>query len=337
MSDSAPLGTVIRERRLEKGLSLGQLATKLGHTAASVRRWERSEDVPSNALIVRIAEVLDLDERALRASLAVAPAAEPAPSPEPETVPESEQSPKTAPAQPAPEDDTGGRPAATPKEEPAAETTIHGRPGTAPKQPAARDTAEVAAVTPEPATTGAAGASVAAAATPPVGQPPQAGRSAAPAAAATTVDSAVRADHQADQSNAPRSAAQAAEATIVQRTAGVSAPRRPAELTEAPTESVPVVAAAAQPAPSPSAAPRTTLSPPSVERPAFQNPFSVLFDPERRWLYWIRLGLLAIASIVLLYVFIWAVGELWDSLGELLDTIGSTEEGSGLEDVGTEN
>ena len=87
MSDSPTLGTMIRERRLEQGLSLGQLATKLGHTSASVRRWERGEDVPSNALIVRIADVLDLDEAAMRAALTETPAAaatEPAATNEPE-------------------------------------------------------------------------------------------------------------------------------------------------------------------------------------------------------------------------------------------------------------
>ena len=59
----------------------------------------------------------------------------------------------------------------------------------------------------------------------------------------------------------------------------------------------------------------------------------MLFDPEHRWLYWIRLTLLVAASLVLLYVFIWAVGEFWDSLGELLDTFGSTEEVSDLVEV----
>lgn len=41
-------------------MSLGQLAGRVGRTAASVRRWERDESVPSDEVRERLAEVLGL-------------------------------------------------------------------------------------------------------------------------------------------------------------------------------------------------------------------------------------------------------------------------------------
>jgi transcriptional regulator with XRE-family HTH domain len=54
-------GELIREGRLAKGMSMGQLASAVGRTAASVRRWERDEVLPAADVVQRLAEVLDID------------------------------------------------------------------------------------------------------------------------------------------------------------------------------------------------------------------------------------------------------------------------------------
>jgi transcriptional regulator with XRE-family HTH domain len=66
MDDSANLGRLIRESRLERGLSLGQLASKVGRSSSSVRRWERDEVAPAIGILPDLAEALDLDEAELQ-------------------------------------------------------------------------------------------------------------------------------------------------------------------------------------------------------------------------------------------------------------------------------
>ena len=61
MADDTTFGTTIREARLARGLSMGQLASSVGRTAASVRRWERDESVPSGEVVGRLAGVLEVD------------------------------------------------------------------------------------------------------------------------------------------------------------------------------------------------------------------------------------------------------------------------------------
>ena len=63
---------MIRTSRLEKDLSLGQLASAIGRSPSSVRRWERGETAPSADVISDLAAVLDLDEEELGASAASA-------------------------------------------------------------------------------------------------------------------------------------------------------------------------------------------------------------------------------------------------------------------------
>jgi transcriptional regulator with XRE-family HTH domain len=66
MTDAIAMGRAIREARLRKGMSLGQLASAVGRSSASVRRWERGEVPPAIGLIDDLAEVLDLDPDELR-------------------------------------------------------------------------------------------------------------------------------------------------------------------------------------------------------------------------------------------------------------------------------
>ena len=85
MTDRRTFGQAIREARLSKGMSMGQLATAVERSTASVRRWERDEGVPAKTVIQELIVVLDLDESetvALAAApLPVAPAPPQSPQP----------------------------------------------------------------------------------------------------------------------------------------------------------------------------------------------------------------------------------------------------------------
>ena len=61
MSDPNTLGSLVRKRRLESGYSLGQLASKVGKTAAEVRAWERDVELPEHGIIDRLASTLEID------------------------------------------------------------------------------------------------------------------------------------------------------------------------------------------------------------------------------------------------------------------------------------
>lgn len=65
MADQQELGALIRESRLKRGLSLGQLASAVGRSSSSVRRWERGEVAPAATVLATLAEVLDIDPVAL--------------------------------------------------------------------------------------------------------------------------------------------------------------------------------------------------------------------------------------------------------------------------------
>ena len=91
MTDRRTFGQAIREARLSKGMSMGQLATAVERSTASVRRWERDQGIPAETVVQELIVVLDLDE-----SETVALAAAPLPvvpvppqPPEPSEPPES--------------------------------------------------------------------------------------------------------------------------------------------------------------------------------------------------------------------------------------------------------
>lgn len=56
---------LIRESRLKQGMSLGQLASAVGRSSSSVRRWERGEVAPAIGIVPELARVLDLEESSL--------------------------------------------------------------------------------------------------------------------------------------------------------------------------------------------------------------------------------------------------------------------------------
>ena len=72
---SQTLGELIRERRLGRGLSLGQLASEVATSANQVRRWERGEEIPGDDEQSVLGEFLDIDatDLALLATVAAPP------------------------------------------------------------------------------------------------------------------------------------------------------------------------------------------------------------------------------------------------------------------------
>lgn len=68
MTDTESVGQLIRRSRLEKGMSLSQLAAAIGRSSSSVRRWERGEVPPAIGIVDDLASVLDLDADQLRSS-----------------------------------------------------------------------------------------------------------------------------------------------------------------------------------------------------------------------------------------------------------------------------
>ncbi len=60
MTAEKTFGQAIREARLAKGMSMGQLAARVERSTASVRRWERDEGLPAETVVQRLVEALDL-------------------------------------------------------------------------------------------------------------------------------------------------------------------------------------------------------------------------------------------------------------------------------------
>lgn len=61
MTTHEELGAMIREARLEKSMSLGQLASAIGRSSSSVRRWERGEVTPAVSVVPKLAAILEID------------------------------------------------------------------------------------------------------------------------------------------------------------------------------------------------------------------------------------------------------------------------------------
>ncbi len=65
MTNHEELGRTIRSARLEKSMSLGQLASAVGRSSSSVRRWERGEVVPAASVLPKLAAILEIDQKSL--------------------------------------------------------------------------------------------------------------------------------------------------------------------------------------------------------------------------------------------------------------------------------
>lgn len=214
MPDTAVLGELIRERRLARGLSLGQLATQLSETAAVVRTWERGTSVPEQQERDLLAEVLELEVEQLEALVP--------PPPDLDDVITPDEA----------EDDEQSE--------------------------------------------------------------------------------AVESEHEPELPPWPLPA----EPFEDEPTTAIPAPVPPA----AP-ELSPITVPAAGVAFAATTSPAVTLIEPAI--PRYRNPLRELFDPKKRWLYYLRAGLTIIVLLVLLRILAWAGGELLDALGLFLDTIES--------------
>ncbi len=86
VTDRRTFGQTIREARLAKGMSMGQLAAAVERSTASVRRWERDQGVPAATVVHELTVVLNLDE-AETVALAAAPLPDAPPPPSPPAEP----------------------------------------------------------------------------------------------------------------------------------------------------------------------------------------------------------------------------------------------------------
>jgi transcriptional regulator with XRE-family HTH domain len=68
MADHQELGMAIRKARLDKSMSLGQLASAVGRSSSSVRRWERGEVAPAASVLPKLAAILEIDPEVLKES-----------------------------------------------------------------------------------------------------------------------------------------------------------------------------------------------------------------------------------------------------------------------------
>ena len=66
MKDSTA-GVIIRQARLACGMTQKQLAKRLGISDKAVSKWERGTGLPDVSLLLSLAEILDIDLRALLA------------------------------------------------------------------------------------------------------------------------------------------------------------------------------------------------------------------------------------------------------------------------------
>ena len=87
--------------------------------------------------------------------------------------------------------------------------------------------------------------------------------------------------------------------------------------------------AAASTATAVGARPGTVLVPTStLEEPPLPQVLSslrVLFDPKKRWLYWLRAALTVVVLLVMAGVLLWALRELFTAIGAVLDSIEPTD------------
>ena len=69
---SRTFGEIIREARLERHLSMGQLAAAVDRSTASVRRWERDDGLPTPEIIEMLTVRLGLDSGEVDTAVAAA-------------------------------------------------------------------------------------------------------------------------------------------------------------------------------------------------------------------------------------------------------------------------
>lgn len=301
-------GDLIRERRSQLGLTQARVAELVGRSPSTVRSWERGRTIPGDhETLAAVAAVLGISDAELDPLFddvaAGTPAEEPPPPPAgPVAAPPAEAAPRAA---------------APPPAAPAVEVALPGmeqpsEPIEAPPPPAA------AAPEPEvgaPVVIELAGDELAAAEAPPgaaeqmpeVSGPPalelvqeQLGPVETPAAPPTEMEEVP-----------PEVAPPPAEQEVPQRAEPTPppAPLLPGGLGTAPSASPPGLAVQGE-------------TPwPETPRGAWEAPRSYFEDPVEQSTYRIRLALTAAAGVLLLIVFVWALGELGEALSGVLQQL----------------
>ena len=371
MEDTQTLGDLIRESRLARGFSLGQLATKLGQTAAAVRSWERSAALPGSDMLEALAEALSLDRSDLSGLAALEAAAlEDAPSEdaplEPAALGPVEAEPPAAPDAAA-EADAGAA-------EVEAEVEVEAEAGQAGEpEPDTQADSEVdveadadaestveAEVEAQVDTESAIEADDAGEAGPEADDieylhdgldlielaeiQAYAGHAEAEGAeadedAAEPASLADDAEARVDEEDVAPPVEAAVDTVppypgadeIVVHSASAATADTP--LADLPTETIGPPIAAVHPGSAVAAASGSPSTAVAVEEtpdtdPNFRltNPFHLLFDPTKNWLYWIRAALTVVILLVLLRVLFWAVVELWEAITDVLGSFRSTDE-----------
>ena len=70
MTKDTPFGALVRDRRVELGMSQAGLADLVGRSASAIRSWERGSSTPTDDKVIRsLAAVLGLDEPELRTTV----------------------------------------------------------------------------------------------------------------------------------------------------------------------------------------------------------------------------------------------------------------------------
>ncbi len=305
MADGRGFGTMINERRLALGYSLGQLANRVRATASEVRAWERGQRAPDGAIVARLAAELKIDAAALEeaAEEVRAPKASSTSAASDELATAAVVSPvfsDAADTASAVEGEESDRAATS--SPPAAEKTDRPETGKDLVLDELDDEAIEAAF---------------------------AGMPTAPKADPSPATSLVAATETASDATADESGETGAGEDVMEEPGDGEA------LADLPTEAVPIVPTTGDDAPA--AEPAATVlapsrpapppPPPSATTSAFA-PFSsflrTVFDPDRRYLFWLRTVLMVIVFLVFLRILASVVPAFFDTIGEILDTIEST-------------
>ena len=292
MSQPETLGELIRDRRLARGMSLGQLATSVGRTAATVRAWERDQHAPAVAIIEQLAGVLDVDVQRILDFTSQDP-------PELTLVAADDDADDAGVAEVAVVDvETDADDEATGDTE-AGDVVGAETSGEAEEQPTepvvvAAEPDELA-VLPRVDTAGA------------------------------DLEVDVVDDAEPEGETEP-----GAVLDITDEPTQAIPPPVPATPPPSSVTTPPVTApAAASTATAVGARPGTVLVPTStLEEPPLPQVLSslrVLFDPKKRWLYWLRAALTVVVLLVMAGVLLWALRELFTAIGAVLDSIEPTD------------
>lgn len=306
MPSSMTPGQIIREARLAHGLSLGQLASAVGRTASSVRRWEKDDAMPTAAVLDQLADLLEIDRRELELS------------------PDSEDTTATG-GEAAVDLPDGGSSAGD--EPPSGEILGESSPGSDDAANSSDHVVEVVVVS-------APGDVISAETATPAGVPSAttspavvAPAEAEPATLETPTTEEVDATPAPEPAASPLvppavvdPAAATMPVAVPPATAAVSPPPKPTIAEPEPLPSTPDTEGLVFPVP-------TRSEPAAAPAPSrWQNPLRSLRGGDQQWRYYLRGALTVIVLVVLAWALVWAFGELFSALGELWDTFGRSSD-----------